>query len=168
VPDEEGRYVLLVQGPNDHGRSLEVEIAGLSVERAEAVHARLDESRSQLNVDRGHLLEVALAAIGTIAPEFAGDPAIGRDEVVLPEAVLERVERHALGVAPPAQDELTWRRRRTSRERSMISSTLASNSPAASLVGNDPDGLPPGGGVGTLPPPHGPAFRHARAVRRFG
>jgi ATPase family associated with various cellular activities (AAA) len=99
VSDAEGRYVLLVRGPSEHERTLEVEVAGLSVEAAQAVHARLTELRSQLNVYRGHLLEVGISPMGGVTLEFAENPLTARDEVVLPEAVLVRVERHALGVA---------------------------------------------------------------------
>jgi SpoVK/Ycf46/Vps4 family AAA+-type ATPase len=37
--------------------------------------------------------------MGGVTLEFAGEPTTSRDEVVLPEVVLARVERHALGVA---------------------------------------------------------------------
>jgi hypothetical protein len=99
VTDTYGRYVVLVRGPSEHDRTLGVEIAGLSVEAAQAVHARLNELRSQLNVYRGHLLDVGLSPMGGVTLEFADNPATTRDEVVLPEVVLARVERHALGVA---------------------------------------------------------------------
>jgi hypothetical protein len=99
VTDAGGRYVVLVRGPSEHERTLEVEIAGLSIEAAQAVHARLNELRSQLNVYRGHLLAVGLSPMGGMTLEFAEGPLTTRDEVVLPEVVLGRVERHALGVA---------------------------------------------------------------------
>ncbi len=99
VTDPEGDYVLLVRGPSEHERTLSLEIAGLSVEAAQAVHARIGELRSQLNVYRGHLLEVGLSPAGGIMLEFSDHPITNRSEVVLPEAVLARVERHALGVA---------------------------------------------------------------------
>ncbi len=99
VTDTAGRYVVMVSGPNDHKPGLDVEIVGLSVEAAQAVHARLGELRSELNVYRGHVLEVTLTPMGTAALEFADLPLTARDDVVLPEAVLARVERHALGVA---------------------------------------------------------------------
>ena len=99
VNDSSGRYAVLVSGPSEHERTLDVEIAGLSVEAAQAVHARLEELRSLLSVYRGQVLEVGLSPMGGVALEFADIPVTPRDDVVLPEVVLARVERHALGVA---------------------------------------------------------------------
>jgi hypothetical protein len=99
VSDTDGRYVLLVSGPSEHNPSLDVEIAGLSVAAAQAVHARLAELRRKLNVYRGHVLEVGFSGMGGITLEFGDIPLTAREDVVLPEAVLGRVERHALGVA---------------------------------------------------------------------
>jgi SpoVK/Ycf46/Vps4 family AAA+-type ATPase len=50
-------------------------------------------------VYRGHVIEVGLTQMGTVALEFGEIPLTARHEVVLPEAVLARVERHALEVA---------------------------------------------------------------------
>lgn len=99
VTDARGRYVVMVNGPSEHDPRLELEIAGLPVEEAQAVHARLAELRSELNVYRGHVLDVIPTPMGGVALEFGDVPATARDDVVLPEAVLARVERHALGVA---------------------------------------------------------------------
>jgi hypothetical protein len=89
----------MVVGPTEHHPGLDVEIAGLSVDAAQAVHARLEELRRALNVYRGHVIEVGLAPMGGISLEFGEVPATAREDVVLPEAVLARIERHALGVA---------------------------------------------------------------------
>jgi hypothetical protein len=99
VSDADGRYVMLVSGPGEHDQTLDVEIAGLSVDAAQAVHARLGELRRELNVYRGHVLEVGVSGMGAITLEFGDIPLTAREDVVLPEAVLGRVERHALGVA---------------------------------------------------------------------
>jgi hypothetical protein len=98
VSDTRGRYVLLVIGPSEHHNGLHVEIAGLPVAIAQAVHAELDALRSRLNVYRGQLLDVSASPIG-IDLSFAELPRTGRADVVLPELVLSRVERHALGVS---------------------------------------------------------------------
>ncbi len=99
VTDANGRYVVMVRGPGEHDRTLGLEIAGLSTEAAQAVHARLEELRSQLNVYRGHVLEVGLSPMGGVTLEFGDIPLTGRDDVVLTDAVLARAERHALGSA---------------------------------------------------------------------
>jgi hypothetical protein len=99
VSDDSGRYVVMVNGPGERDPTLSVEIAGLTVEAAQGVHARLGELRSRLNVYRGHVLEVGVTPMGGVALEFGEIPLTARDDVVLPEVVLGRVERHALGVA---------------------------------------------------------------------
>jgi hypothetical protein len=99
VSDARGRYVLMIQGPGEHHQSLEVEVAGLPVEQAQAVLGELDQLRAELNVYRGHVLDVTISPFGEVDLAFLPLPALSRDQVVLPEAVLGRVERHALGVA---------------------------------------------------------------------
>jgi hypothetical protein len=99
VTDARGSYVLLVAGPSEHHSGVTVEIAGLPVEAAQGVHAEIDGLRSRLNVYRGHVLDVVPASMGGVSLAFAELPSTGRDDVILPEPVLERVERHALGIA---------------------------------------------------------------------
>jgi len=103
VSDARGRYVLLVQSPTEHQPALLVEVAGLPVSDAQAVLAELDQLRAELNVYRGHLLDVTVTPMGSIHLAFAVRPGLSRDDVVLPESVLGRVERHALGVAAHRQ-----------------------------------------------------------------
>jgi hypothetical protein len=99
VTEPDRRYIVMVNGPAEHHPSLEVEVAGLPVDAAQAVLAEFDELRAALNVYRGHLLEVSLDQMGGVTLSFAVPSGLSRDDVVLPEAVLARVERHALGVA---------------------------------------------------------------------
>jgi DNA polymerase III delta prime subunit len=99
VTDSGGRYVVMIQGPSDHQPGLQIEVAGLPVGSAQRLLAELDRLRAELNVYRGHLLDVSLDPMGGVILTFAEPPGITRDDVVLPEAVLARAERHALGVA---------------------------------------------------------------------
>jgi hypothetical protein len=99
VTDALGRYGLLIQGPSEHYPGLKVEVAGLPVEAAQGVLAELDALRSELNVYRGHMLDVSLGPMGDVVLGFAIAPGLTRDDVVLPSVVLDRIERHALGVA---------------------------------------------------------------------
>jgi ATP-dependent 26S proteasome regulatory subunit len=45
------------------------------------------------------MLDVAIGPMGNIVLGFGAPPGLTRDDVVLPGAVLDRIERHALGVA---------------------------------------------------------------------
>ena len=99
VTDQDGRYLVMIQAPSEHQPILQVEVAGLPVEAAQRVLTHLDKLRADLNVYRGHLLDVSLTPMGQIALSFADPPGLSRDDVVLPVSVLARVERHALAVA---------------------------------------------------------------------
>jgi hypothetical protein len=99
VTDDHGRYVVMIQAPNEHEPTLQIEVAGLPVELAQRLLAELDQLRADLNVYRGHLLDVSLDQMGRVILTFVDPPGVTRDDVVLPVSVLARVERHALGVA---------------------------------------------------------------------
>ena len=95
VQDERGAYVVLLRGPQRHEPGMDVQVAGLPTAQAQEVHRELAELRSRLNVYRGQVLE--MQGDGTI--EFPALPATAREDVVLPEQVLRRVERHTVDVA---------------------------------------------------------------------
>jgi len=99
VTDRSGRYIVMINGPSEHEPGLEIEVAGLPVGLAQRLLAELDRLRADLNVYRGHLLDVSLDPMGRAVLTFTGPPGVTRDDVVLPTTVLTRVERHALGVA---------------------------------------------------------------------
>lgn len=100
VTDARGRYVLLVRGPERHRQpSLTVDIAGLPVEQAQQVHNELASLRSQLNVYRGRVLELEPSDMGGVRLSFVTLPPTARADVVLPEAVLRRIERHTVDIA---------------------------------------------------------------------
>ncbi len=99
VTDDDGSYVVMIQAPNEHQQRLQIEVAGLPVDAAQRLLAELDRLRAELNVYRGYLLDVSLSPGGQLSLAFADPPGIGRADVVLPDSVLGRVERHALGVA---------------------------------------------------------------------
>jgi cell division protease FtsH len=98
VDDARSRYVLMVNGPAEQSPGLQVEIAGLPVGAAQEVLDELDELRSVLNVYRGHLLDVTMGPMG-MTLSFLDPPELDRAAVILPEAVLQRVERHAVAIA---------------------------------------------------------------------
>ena len=95
VQDERGAYVVLLRGPQRHEPGMDVQVAGLATAQAQEVHRELAELRSRLNVYRGQVLE--MKGHGSI--EFPVLPATAREDVVLPDQVLRRVERHTVDVA---------------------------------------------------------------------
>ena len=103
VGDERGRYIVHICAPGEHGPQLVVEVAGLEVDAAQAVHERLAQLSHQLNVYRGQVLDVVPTNNGGVSLHFGDVPQTGRADVVLPEPVLGRIERHALGVAAHRQ-----------------------------------------------------------------
>jgi hypothetical protein len=99
VEDARGRAVLLVKGPDPHqGEGLSVEVAGLPTAAAQELLDDLAELRSRLNVYRGQLLELTAGPMG-VEVVFPRLPPTARQDVVLPEPVLRRVERHSLDMA---------------------------------------------------------------------
>ncbi|RZS90094.1 ATPase family protein associated with various cellular activities (AAA) [Motilibacter rhizosphaerae] len=103
--DALGRVALFLREPtpNRGEPELVVEVAGLPTAQAQELLAELDRLRLQHNVYRGQVIELAQGPYGfTVAfPEL---PPTERADVVLPEAVLRRVERHALDVARRRDD----------------------------------------------------------------
>ncbi|MFC5382609.1 AAA family ATPase [Aquipuribacter nitratireducens] len=100
VEDDRGNYVLMLRGPVPHQEpTLSLEVAGLAVADAQAVLAELDGLRAHHNVFRGHVLELGTSDSGELALAFAELPLTERDDVVLPETVLQRIERHTVDVA---------------------------------------------------------------------
>lgn len=98
VEDARGRYAVMVRGPERHQEPLlSVEVAGLPTREAQAVLHELAELRRRLNVHRGQVIELVPGPSGlTVA--FPLLPATPREDVVLPEETLRRVERHTLDV----------------------------------------------------------------------
>ena len=93
----------MIQAPSEHRPSLQIEVAGLAVDLAQGVLAEQEQLRADLNVYRGHLLDVSLGPMGQVILSFAGPPGITRDDVVLPGTVLARVERMLLAWRGPAE-----------------------------------------------------------------
>lgn len=99
VDDSLGQYVVMVRGPERHEEpSLTVEVVGLDVAEAQALHEELTRLRSELNVYRGQVLELTTGRSG-LQLLFAELPTTTREDVVLPEEVLHRIERHTVDVA---------------------------------------------------------------------
>jgi hypothetical protein len=97
---------MLTSSDEGMGESLGLEVMARRRERAEEVLAELRREMHARNVYRGRVLELASRYFhdDESAPLTVRTlPAIARDRIVLPEGVLERVERQTFGIARHAE-----------------------------------------------------------------
>jgi len=100
VSDARGRWVLRVRGPERHEPpSLQLEVAGPETAAAQQVLDEVEALRSRLDVYRGQVVELVPGGTGGAELRVADLPLTRREDVVLPEEVLRRVERHSPEVA---------------------------------------------------------------------
>jgi cell division protease FtsH len=107
VRDDDGPLVLmLVSSEQGMGPTLELQVMAPDRDRGERVIAELRTLMTERNVYRGRVLELASRYFHEDegAPLTVRTlPQIAREDIVLPEGVLERVERQAFGIARHAE-----------------------------------------------------------------
>jgi len=105
------RLAALVTGPSEiHNRQrVRVEVMAAKPGVAGSFIADITELTRRLNIYRGHTIRLSSGMqIGpgpALLVEFQNVPSVARDDVVLPEGVLERIERHSVVFSEHA-DEL--------------------------------------------------------------
>ena len=106
LDDPRGRGAILVRRAEQHGPRM----AGLQVEVLTAVEglaaALLDELRGHMaerNVFRGQLLSFEQKMWGGSEVVFHERSEMSSDELILPEGLRERIERHAIGIGRRAE-----------------------------------------------------------------
>jgi hypothetical protein len=100
VTSPEGRLALFVRRMDQHGfgrPSLAIEAAAPVVGAAEGFFRDLRRVMDERDVYRGQVLTVRLDPHGGGQIVFLERPVLGRDELVLPDGTLERIELHVLG-----------------------------------------------------------------------
>ncbi|WP_419993248.1 AAA family ATPase [Streptomyces boninensis] len=101
--DGDDRYAVLLRGPSEeYGREeVELEVLAPSREAAKRFLAGLDALIREHNVFRGKILSFEGTAFSHgIGPfRFHSRPGLGEGDIVLPNGLLERVERQVVGVA---------------------------------------------------------------------
>ncbi len=93
--------VAMVGFSEDHGPrpGLFLEVAAAEADHAARFVSRLRELMHQHNVFRGKVLSFSFTEWGDFGISFHRLPAIGRDDIVLPDEDLEAIERHTIGVS---------------------------------------------------------------------
>ncbi|MFI9174589.1 AAA family ATPase [Streptomyces lincolnensis] len=102
--EEDGeRFAVLLRGPADeYGRNkVEIEVIAREKEFSDRVLAGVDALVHERNIFRGQVLSFEGSEFGHgLGPfRFHRRPGLARDGIVLPEGLLERVERQVVGVA---------------------------------------------------------------------
>jgi hypothetical protein len=107
--DGETPLAALVRGPSEHGGMPQIQIEVMAPEpgTAAAFLGEIREGMRRHNVYRGQVIALGNPhgpfGYGGSMVEFVAVPAIERDTVVLPEGVLERIERHTIGFSAHAE-----------------------------------------------------------------
>jgi DNA polymerase III delta prime subunit len=102
------RVLVFVAGATEHGprQKLRVEVVSARPEDAQAFLAELASAMERLNVYRGQVISISPGQFGP-GPQsliaFHTLPEVARGDVILPEGVLERVERHTIVFAEQAE-----------------------------------------------------------------
>ena len=98
IRDDEGPLIASVRSAEEHGPEpgLLVEAMAASREPAEAFLADVVRLMAVHNVYRGRVLEVGGTHFGGTSFEVRELPKVTREGIVLPEGILERIERHTL------------------------------------------------------------------------
>ena len=110
----DGRIPLavLVRGPSEHGGvpQIQIEVMAPNPEAAAGLLAEIREGMLLYNVYRGQLLALGNPhgpfGEGGAMVEFLAVPEIEHDEVILPEGLLERIERHTVRFTEHAEELL--------------------------------------------------------------
>jgi hypothetical protein len=102
VRDGEARLAIMLQ-PVDRGPRPEVvlQVAGADRGRIDAVLGEVRDLASERSVFRGQVISFGPEVFGPgrqVPMNFLERPAVGRDQIVLPDQVLENIERQVLGV----------------------------------------------------------------------
>ncbi|HEU4541246.1 MAG TPA: ATP-binding protein [Jiangellaceae bacterium] len=99
---ELGRLAVLLRGANpQYGQAAMLEVIAATTGDARAWLSKLRDERVRSNTLRGQVLsfEPSQFAEGAGPVRFIRRPHLGRDDVIMPDGLLERIERQVVGIA---------------------------------------------------------------------
>jgi len=101
IRDSQYGFAVLVRGPNEmrYNRTIQVEVMAPDRERAERLLADLRVLMRKHNVYRGRVISLGLGQNHDLQVNFHRLPEISREQIILPEGLLNRVERQTVGFA---------------------------------------------------------------------
>jgi hypothetical protein len=94
--DDQPLAMLVQESGHSFRPQLLVEVMGADQERAQAFLRRLTRQVRHGTAFRGHVLSLQTDCYHNLTVRFHTLPPVGRDQIILPEEVLRRLERHTL------------------------------------------------------------------------
>jgi cell division protease FtsH len=118
VDAPEGPLALFIRRAHEHGNFGQVGLSIQAMARSDGVAAAfladLKQTMAERDVYRGQMLTVTIDPMRGSEISFVERPSIGADELVLPDGMLETIERHAMAISRH-RDALTTAGRHLSR-----------------------------------------------------
>jgi cell division protease FtsH len=108
--DDRSIAILLTESPNPYQQHFGVEVMGADRERAEKFSRQLARLTRYGKALRGNTISLQQDCYGGISVQFHHLPPISRDELILPEPLLRRIERHTLSFNRHAERLLAAKR----------------------------------------------------------
>ena len=95
------RSAVLMRGANDFSyyRRLAVDVMSETKEGAEALLRAIRRNMRASNVYRGHVVSLAIDESHTLQVHFHTLPKVEREQIILPDGLLDRIERQTIGFA---------------------------------------------------------------------
>jgi cell division protease FtsH len=104
IGEEEGALALLVTMPRfAHPACIQVEVMASDQDQAERFLRQLQRVTRQGKAYRGHVLSLERDCYGATTIRHHALPGIRREELILPESLLRRIERHTLSFSTHAE-----------------------------------------------------------------
>jgi hypothetical protein len=97
IHHREEPLALLIRGPRDWHTSVDVEVMALEPAKAEHVLSEVRTAMRANNVYRSHVVSLDRGEHDTLEVHFHRLPAIDRENIILPQGILDRVERQTIG-----------------------------------------------------------------------
>ncbi len=102
--DRDGRAAILLRSPDEHGpmEGVGIEVACADADRGQRVLGAIRRLSLERNVFRGHVISFGDEVFGRrrgALLRFLDRPSVSRDQIVLPDDVINGIERQVVGVA---------------------------------------------------------------------
>lgn len=109
ITEGDKRLIALLRGPTpQHGRpKLRLEVVAGRPEDAQSFIAAITERSQRLNVYRGHVIALSPGEFGpgrSTLIAFRTLPQVTREDVILPESLLDRIDRHTIRFSQHARE----------------------------------------------------------------